>query len=71
MQDGMLNRTLMYGKHTTLHGIPDPDNSLPSYTRERYDLPKLSPVYARGRQLIWKIFSLAGITSLQEVHENV
>ena len=31
------------------------------YTHERYDLPTLSPVYARERQRIWKTFSLAGI----------
>ncbi len=31
------------------------------YTCERYDLPGVSPVYARERQLIQKIFLLAGI----------
>ncbi len=32
------------------------------YTRERYDLPELSSVYTRERQLVWQIFSLAGIS---------
>ncbi len=41
--------------------LPYTVGSLVIYTRERYDLPELSPVYARERQLNWKIFSLAGI----------
>ncbi len=38
--------------------------NLTIYSRERYDLPGISPVYVRERQLNWKIFSLAGIAFL-------
>ncbi len=49
--------------------LPYTVGSLVIYTRERYDLPELSPVYARERQLNWKIFSLAGITGCTGCHQ--
>ncbi len=40
------------------------------YTRERYDLPGSSPVYACGRQHIQKIFLPADITACPMLREG-